>query len=254
MALCGESLEYEELVLIAQGAEHRAGTPCGTMDQSASISGGMIRFDGSNHSATQLNPDLEGHAFLVIDSGVKRSLSHSSYPHRVEECRRALEQINSVSAQQFPNLASISEEEFADLGSSLDPTLRQRVRHVVSEVERVRQGEAALADKDWKRFGSLMTESGRSSALDYEISHEVVESIVDLLIQTPGVLGARMMGGGEGGSLIALIAPVDQEEILRQAEALANTSGAPGAGANPVYRFNFASGARSGNVTGLLSR
>src|SRR3954470_2413978 len=67
----------EEVVLLAQEAEHRAGTPCGTMDQSASISGGVIAFDGATLAVERLSPHLGDLVFAVADSGVKRSLSTS---------------------------------------------------------------------------------------------------------------------------------------------------------------------------------
>ena len=81
----------EEVVLLAQEAEHRAGTPCGTMDQSASVSGGVIAFDGATLAVERLSPRLGDLVFAVADSGVERSLSTSSYPLRVEESRQALE-------------------------------------------------------------------------------------------------------------------------------------------------------------------
>jgi galactokinase len=253
--LAAETLAYEELVLIAQEAEHRAGTPCGTMDQAASVSGGMIRFDGADNSARQLNPDLEGHSFLVVDSGVKRSLVNSSYPRRVEECHVALDRINSLSATSYPSLASIPPTELARempvLEGSVERVLLRRVKHVVSEVQRVQDGEAALIRRDWNLFGQLMTESGRSSAADYEISHEVVEDLVQRLIETPGVLGARMMGGGEGGSLIALIEPDDRGEILRRVDSSVNSRSEQGAKPQSVYRFSFAQGARHGRLNDL---
>jgi galactokinase len=246
-ALSAEPLTYEELVLIAQEAEHRAGTPCGTMDQSASVSGGMIRFDGADNSAHQLNPDLEGHSFLVVDSGVERTLVNSSYPRRVDECQIALKRINALSTRTYPNLASISpielDREMPVLDGAFEPALLRRVKHVVSEVQRVRDGEEALLGKDWNHFGRLMSESGRSSAVDYEISHEVVEVLVQRLNETPGVLGARMMGGGEGGSLIALIEPDDRGEIRRRVDLSVNSDNKHGARRRAVYRFNFARGA-----------
>jgi galactokinase len=84
--------------------------------------------------------------------------------------------------------------------------LDQRARHVVEETARVREGRAAMAAGDWVSFGHLMTESGRSSAMLYEISHPRVEELVTEALTVDGVLGARMMGGGEGGAALMLIA------------------------------------------------
>jgi galactokinase len=68
----------------------------------------------------------------------------------------------------------------------------------------VRDAERAIAGSDWAEVGRLMTASGHSSATDYDMSHPQVERIVSLCLDVPGVLGARMMGGGQGGSALVL--------------------------------------------------
>src|SRR5215212_9338790 len=101
----------EEIVLLAQEAEHRAGTPCGTMDQSASVSGGVIAFDGATLGVERLSPSLGDLVFAVADSGVKRSLSTSSYPIRVAESRQALELAQRQLGLAIPHLAAITREQ-----------------------------------------------------------------------------------------------------------------------------------------------
>jgi galactokinase len=198
----------EEVVLLAQEAEHRAGTPCGTMDQSASISGGVIAFDGATLAVERLAPSLGDLVFAVADSGVKRSLSTSSYPRRVAESREALELARMQLGVAIPHLAAITREQLdaLDRGGVLPEPLRRRVRHVVEETARVAEGRAAMAAGDWTRFGALMSASGRSSATLYEISHPRVEELVAEIGSVAGTLGARMMGGGEGGAVLALLA------------------------------------------------
>ena len=83
--------------------------------------------------------------------------------------------------------------------------LAQRTRHVVAETARVHEGREAMIAGDWARFGRLMTASGRSSATLYEISHPRVEELVADALGVDGVLGARMMGGGEGGAALILL-------------------------------------------------
>jgi galactokinase len=210
----------EEVVLLAQEAEHRAGTPCGTMDQSASISGGVIAFDGATLAVERLSPRLGDLVFAVADSGVKRSLSTSSYPRRVEESRQALELARRQFEAAIPHLAAITQEQLdaLDRDHVLPEPLLRRVRHVVEETARVAAGRAAMAAGDWTRFGQLMTASGRSSATLYEISHPRVEELVAEALTVEGTLGARMMGGGEGGAALALIsrdAVPRLEETLR---------------------------------------
>ena len=197
----------EEIVLLAQEAEHRAGTPCGTMDQSASISGGVIAFDGATLAVERLSPPLGDFVFAVADSGVKRSLSTSSYPRRVAESRQALELAGRQLGETIPHLAAITQEQLDALARDdvLPEPLLRRVRHVVEETARVAEGRAAMAAGDWTRFGRLMSASGRSSAMLYEISHPRVEELVAEALTVEGTFGARMMGGGEGGTALVLI-------------------------------------------------
>ena len=211
--------EPEEIVLLAQEAEHRAGTPCGTMDQSTSVSGGVIAFDGATHGVERLSPSLGDLVFALADSGVERSLSTSSYPRRVEESRQALELARRQLGVAIPHLAAITQEQLLalDRDGALPEPLLKRVRHVVEETARVAEGRAAMLAGDWTRFGHLMTASGRSSASLYEISHPRVEQLVTEALTVEGVLGARMMGGGEGGSALML---VSHDAIPRLEETL----------------------------------
>lgn len=197
-----------DLVLLAQEAEHRAGTPCGTMDQSASVAGGVILFDGATLGVERLDPGLGPYMFAVIDSGVERSLATSSYPARVQESRAALDHANRVLGLHLQHLADLAPEHLAALETgtnALAPDLFARARHVVRETARVRDGVEALKTGNWQTFGRLMTASGQSSATDYAISHPRVEALVAEVLTVDGVLGARMMGGGEGGAGIALL-------------------------------------------------
>jgi galactokinase len=240
----------QEIVLLAQEAEHRAGTPCGTMDQSASVSGGVIAFDGATLAVERLSPSLGDLVFAVADSGVERSLSTSSYPLRVAESRQALELARKQLGVTIPHLAAITEEQLdaLDRAGVLPEPLGKRVRHVVEETARVAEGRAAMLAGDWTRFGHLMTASGRSSASLYEISHPRVEQLVAEALTVEGALGARMMGGGEGGSALVLVsrdAVPRLEETLRSGyytrygmadrrELIHNCAFAPGAAYVPI--------------------
>jgi galactokinase len=198
----------EEIVLLAQEAEHRAGTPCGTMDQSASLSGGVIAFDGATLAVERLSPPLGELVFVLADSGVERSLSTSSYPRRVAESRDALDRARRHFGEEIPCLAMLSIEQLDELVREgvLPEPLARRARHIVEETTRVHKGRTAMAAGDWVTFGHLMTESGHSSATLYDISHPRVEELVAEALTVDGVLGARMMGGGEGGAALVLIA------------------------------------------------
>lgn len=202
-------LDPKTLVGIARRAEHITGAPVGAMDQSASVAGGVILFDGSTGDVERLDPDLGDHVFAVANSGVHHALTDSAYPNRVRESEAALALIRDHAGLDVEHLGNISRDQWDGIRSGkpdwLPEALNRRVEHVVSEIARVRQGVEAVEASDWARFGALMTASGRSSATDYEISHPVVEELVAQLLKQPGVFGARMMGGGEGGPALALL-------------------------------------------------
>jgi galactokinase len=231
-----------DLVLRAQEAEHRAGSPCGTMDQSASVGGNVILFDGASVSWTSIEPNLGDYVFAVADSGVNRSLGASSYPRRVEESKEALRIANEQLGVEHESLSRLTMAALSSLQGRLPETLFRRARHVVTETQRVRDGEEAMRAGNWPRFGELMTESGRSSAGDYEISHPRVERIVEIALAVDGVAGARMMGGGEGGMALIL---AKQQSIKGLTDALQRDyySEFPAAQDQPVRVFQFAPGA-----------
>ena len=221
LALATRQRGFTETVLLAQEAEHRAGSPCGTLDQSASLAGGVIRFDGADLSVERLDPDLGGLVFAVAASGVTHKLGGSSYPIRVQETKQALDLARAAIGVPLPHLSALTANQLSALSSGDHPALAsplaERVRHVVSETKRVRAGLAALRAGDWSAFGHLMIESGRSSATDYAISHPRVEELVAEVLAVDGVLGARMMGGGEGGTALMLL---DRAAVPRLIDAL----------------------------------
>jgi galactokinase len=218
--LADSELSSSQIIDIARRAEHLTGAPVGAMDQSASVAGGVILFDGASGDITPVNPNLGGHAFAVANSGFHHALNKSAYPTRVRESQQALDALRTHGYPQLQHLADLDEATWqavrADDPTWLPSPLPNRVDHVVSETARVRQGVAAIESQDWIAFGELMTASGRSSATSYDISHPVVEELVSTLTSLSGVLGTRMMGGGEGGPALALVHN-DAVEDIRQA-------------------------------------
>jgi galactokinase len=218
--LADSELSSSQIIDIARRAEHLTGAPVGAMDQSASVAGGVILFDGASGDITPVNPNLGGHAFAVANSGVHHALNKSAYPTRVRESQQALNALNTHGHPELRHLADLNEATWQAVRANdlrlLPSPLPARVDHVVSETTRVRQGVAAIESQDWIAFGELMTASGRSSATSYDISHPVVEELVSTLTSLSGVLGTRMMGGGEGGPALALVHN-DAVEDIRQA-------------------------------------
>ena len=255
LAIAAEPPAPHDVVLIAQEAEHRAGSPCGTMDQSASIFGGLIRYEGADNSVRTVAADLTGHQFVVVNSGVVRTLAGSAYPERVRETRAALEVLRHNWRSNLPSLGEIGPRDLDSvlgvLAGAGEPILARRVRHVITEGQRVRDAEQAIMASDWATVGRLMTESGRSSATDYDVSHPQVERVVSLCLGTPGVLGARMMGGGQGGSALVL-ARDEAVELLTDRLDSDYYAGLPAAPAVRIIPCTFAPGAGSMDSSQLV--
>jgi galactokinase len=174
-----------------------AGQETGLLDQLASLlgeEGRAVRLDMRTLEARSIELDLRGHVLATLDSGASRSLARSGYNERREECRRAIELLGLESLRD------------ADDGSGLPAPLDRRVRHVVSENERVDAAAEALAAGDLAALGELLSASHASLRDDYEVSVSEVERAVEACIDA-GALGARIMGGGFGGSVLALFPP-----------------------------------------------
>jgi galactokinase len=174
-----------------------AGQETGLLDQLASLlgeKGRAVRIDMRTFEARSVELDLHGHTLATLDSGASRSLAESGYNERREECRRALEMLGLESLRD------------ADDGSELPAPLDRRVRHVITENERVDAAVAALAGADLVALGELLNASHASLRDDYEVSTPEVERAVDACMSA-GALGARIMGGGFGGSVLALFPP-----------------------------------------------
>ena len=189
-----------ELAQLARQAETDfAGVPCGIMDQFASAqgqAGAAILLDcrSMQWRAVKLPQNL---AIVVTNSMVKHDLSSSGYRDRVSECGAAAKALG-VASLRDANLLQIE---------ALDPVLRRRARHVITENVRVEAFAAAAERSDMAEMGRLAIESHRSLRDDYEVSSAELDFLVEAALQVPGVFGSRMTGGGFGGSTVSLMRP-----------------------------------------------
>ena len=200
LALVGDDrVDRTQLALACQRAEHRAsGVPCGIMDQLSSllgVEGHALLIDCTTLAVTavRLPDDVD---VVVVDSGERRSLSTVGYADRRAEVGRAAE-----------ILGPLAEATLHDADALEDGVLRKRARHVVTENQRVRDVVELLGRGDIKAAGLLMTESHRSLRDNQEVTTKALDDLVDRLIATPGVYGARLTGGGWGGCVVALTDP-----------------------------------------------
>jgi galactokinase len=201
----------DELVDACVRAEQEyVGAPTGGLDQAIAIHGQasralLVDFASGQRAQVPFDPAAHGLALLVIDTGVSHELTDGGYGSRRDEAWAAAEQLG------VEHLASASLEDLASLAAPLD----RRARHVVSEVARVDAFVEALRADAWDALGLLLVESHASLRDDYEVSCEELDVTVDIARET-GALGARMTGGGFGGSAIALV-PVERVEAVRSA-------------------------------------
>ncbi len=192
-----------------------AGAPTGGMDQSAALlcrQGRALLLDCRDGATEQVPFDLaaSGHVLLVTDTRASHALADGQYGNRRAECERAAATLG---------VASLREVDPGDLDAALrhlgDPVLVRRTRHVVTETARVRAVVAALRDDDLATVGRHFDASHESLRRDYEVSCPELDASVEAAREA-GALGARMTGGGFGGSSIAIV-PEDGVERVRRA-------------------------------------
>jgi galactokinase len=225
------------LALLAQRAENAyVGFACGIMDQYASAcarAGCVMLLNCATLEAEHI-PAPDDLAFLVVDSGERHTLVESEYAARRADCEAA------ASALGIPALAALEDETRL---SRLSGNVLKRARHVVGEIGRTRTFARALAEGDAAFAGRLIDQSHASLAADMEVSTPLVDQLAARARATEGVLGARIMGGGFGGSILALaradMAASALEKIVRaHAERIGRTPlgliAKPSAGAGPM--------------------
>jgi galactokinase len=210
LALCAVAefeLEPLRLALACQRAELRAvGVPCGILDQAACLLGradSAILLDCATleHRLVRVP---ERAALLVVDSGVRRSLEGTEYGQRRGELEQAM---RLVGADRSTAVA------LADL-AGLDAVSERRLRHVVSENERVRPFAAALEEGKLETAGELLAASHASLRDDYEVSTAELDLLVALAHEA-GAYGARLLGAGFGGAVLVLVDAARADEVAR---------------------------------------
>ncbi|WP_284974308.1 galactokinase [Arthrobacter sp. efr-133-TYG-104] len=213
--LTGAGLSAEEMVLLTQHAENAfVGAPTGIMDQSASLRGatGHAVFLDCRDQSVELVPfqTLEaGLVLLVIDTKVEHSHADGGYASRRAACELGAERMG-VKA-----LRDVAVADLQNASGLLDATTFRRVRHIVTENDRVLQTVDVLQTRGPAHIGPLLDASHASMRDDFEISCPELDLAVDTA-RIHGAIGARMTGGGFGGSAIALT-PVQDEQQVRDA-------------------------------------
>jgi galactokinase len=214
--LSGLTLPALEIARLSQRAENDfVGVPCGPMDQTASAAaqaGSVLLFDTRANTVEHIPFDPAAHdlTVLVIDTKVAHSLADGEYGKRRASCETATEILGVAS------LRDVSIDELpAALDKLGDDVLRRRIRHVVTENDRVARTVDRLRRDDITGIGALLTASHRSLQQDYQVSCPELDMAVETALEA-GAVGARMTGGGFGGSAIALTPTSLVGTIVRQ--------------------------------------
>lgn len=188
-----------------------AGAPTGGLDQASSLrckAGHALLLDFQDNSAVPVPFDLAAHglALLVVDTRAPHALVDGQYASRRQACEEAAAILGVASLREVTDLD-------AALEALDDDVLRRRVRHVVTEIERVTEAITALEQEDFAWVGDLFNASHDSLRWDYEVTCPELDVTVETA-RVAGALGARMTGGGFGGSAIALVRASEADAVV----------------------------------------
>jgi len=208
LSVSGLEVDRVRLALAGQRAEHEyVGAMVGIMDQFVAALGQkghalLIDCRSLEHRAVPL--DTTRVAVVICDSRVKHSLSDSEYNVRRAECERGVELLREV-LPGIRALRDVTIEDFERHAQLLPEPVRRRCRHVVTENDRTLSAVEALSRGDLEEMGRLMKCSHRSLRDDYEVSCAELDLLTEIAGDFAPCLGARMTGGGFGGSTVNLV-------------------------------------------------
>jgi len=240
--LLGLGLDRQQVRDACMHAENAyVGAPTGGLDQTASLFATanhalLLDFATGAREQVAFDPERAGLALLVVDTRVSHALSDGGYGARRADCEQAAEELG------VDHLVSADP---AAVERLTDSRIRARARHVVSEQARVEEFVAAAAAGDWTGAGALMTASHVSLRDDFEVSCAELDAVVEASLAA-GAHGARMTGGGFGGSAIVLV-PHEHRDGVQQ--AIADAFGRHGWDAPTVIEVEASRGAEVDRTT-----
>jgi galactokinase len=222
VALYGLQVPPLELARIGQAAEHHyAGVKCGLLDQISSLYGreGQLVESDFRTLAVQTVAMGAGYGFLICNTGVKHRLVESEYNERRARCEAAARFFAGVLPHPVTALRDVSWAEWQQQAPAMEDVVARRAAHVVGENDRVLRGCRLLKEHRLAEFGQLMFESHESSRVNFENSCAELDTLVRAARDTGKVLGARLSGGGFGGSVVMLLAERDAAAVAEAARA-----------------------------------
>jgi len=209
--LWGFTMPALEMAKISREAEHRyAGVKCGLLDPMAILHAKkdhLVLIDFRSLEVTPI-PFSEEALFVVASCGEKHALVDGEYNERRQSCEEAARLLG------LSSLREIGLHELTTRKGTLPEQIYRRALHVVGETDRVERAVACLKRNDLTGFGSLLDESQESSRVNFENSIPALDKLCHASQQSPGHLGARLSGGGFGGSTLHLIETAKEKEFL----------------------------------------
>ena len=214
----------EELARLTQKAENQyVGVPCGIMDQSVSLmatQGSALLLDCRDLTTKNIPFDVasSGLELLIIDTQAHHALTDGGYAERRASCESVVAKLGIAS------LRELSMEQLENSRGLLTETEFVRARHAVTEMKRVLECVDALSNSDFEKVGHLINQSHTSLRDDYTVSCPELDTAVEAALSA-GALGSRMVGGGFGGSAIALIQASKTKETIKLIEKAFSNKG-----------------------------
>jgi galactokinase len=214
----------EELARLTQKAENQyVGVPCGIMDQSVSLmatQGSALLLDCRDLSTKNISFDVASHGLelLIIDTQAHHALTDGGYAERRASCESVVAKLGITS------LRELTMDQLEGSRALINETEYVRARHAVTEMKRVLDCVEALKASDFEKVGQLINQSHISLRDDYTVSCPELDTAVDAAL-SEGALGSRMVGGGFGGSAIALIQASKTTETIGAIEKAFSSKG-----------------------------
>jgi galactokinase len=205
--LSGLPIDLVQLALACRKAENEfVGARVGLMDQFISSHGkrGHAMMLDCRSLETEPVPIPQDVQLIVCNTGVKHQLAAGEYNARRAQCEEGVRRLSSV-LPQLHSLRDLTLSQLENHKGILPEVIYRRCRHVVTENERVQSAVRAFIAKDHHTVGSLMAASHESLRDDYEVSCAELNAMVEIARAQPGIVGARMTGGGFGGCTINLV-------------------------------------------------
>ena len=208
-------VDKKDKVKFCNSAENNfVGVNCGLMDQFSVIYGKenyVIYLNFKDLSYEYIPFDLKEKLILIIDSKEERNLADTEYNKRRKECNDAVKLISEITKDKsIKSLSDVSLSLMPELKNNIPEKLFKRIRHVVTENNRVLLSKKYLLEGSVEKLGQILFESHNSLKYDYEVSTEKLDYLVDEMSKIKGVYGGRLMGAGFGGSVISI---VDRDKI-----------------------------------------